>query len=86
MGATRAGEGGQYAKYVWRPFSKKWLFCDRILNHRVYPWPSIPSGTKVTELLHTGRALFSALMTNGIPSEGLGGALGENHVAAHGSS
>ena len=45
----QALQGGQLVKFdkakireaLYRPFAKKWLYFDGILNHRVYQWPKI---------------------------------------------
>ena len=76
--------GGQHAVFgdaklrvaAWRPFTKKWVFFDRILNHRVYKWPEIPASTRVICITAHSQTPFSALMTNAIASEGLGFAAG----------
>ncbi|HUI79050.1 MAG TPA: type ISP restriction/modification enzyme [Bryobacteraceae bacterium] len=31
----------QIREALYRPYDKKWLYFDRILNHRVYQWPRI---------------------------------------------
>ena len=75
-------KGGQLAKFakakiresIYRPFTKQYLFFDRILNHRVHVFPSIfPTSETETENRamivsdHGFRSDFSALMTNLIP-------------------
>jgi predicted helicase len=48
---------------LYRPFSKRWLFFDRILNEEVYQWPKI-SGVVVAVPGPGNRMPFGALMSN----------------------
>ncbi|WP_052568608.1 type ISP restriction/modification enzyme [Ktedonobacter racemifer] len=72
----------QYAKFskekmrtaLYRPFVKKWLFSDRLLNERVYqfpqllPTPSCEIENRVIVVSDIGfRSPFSTLATNLIP-------------------
>jgi predicted helicase len=34
-------DGGKIHLSLYRPFSKRWLFFDRILNEEIYQWPKI---------------------------------------------
>jgi predicted helicase len=40
-GKVASFENDKIRRAVYRPFSKRWLFLDRILNEEVYQWPSI---------------------------------------------
>ena len=75
-------KGGQLAKFaeakiresIYRPFTKRNLFFDRILNHRVHVFPSIfptpetEAENRVLVVSDRGfRSDYSALMTNLIP-------------------
>lgn len=62
---------GRFAKFdeaklriaLYRPFSKQFLFFDRILNEEVYPWPSI-SGRCIAVTDFTSEKPFMVLATN----------------------
>ena len=84
-------EGGQRAVFedskliaaLWRPFTKKWVFFDRILNHRVYQWPLIPARTKAICVTAHSQTQFSSLMVDSIASEGLGSRQGWCFPSSH---
>jgi predicted helicase len=38
---TAAFDEPKIVRALYRPFSSKWLYFDRVLNERVYQWPSI---------------------------------------------
>ncbi len=50
----------------YRPFTKKWLYFDRVMNEEVYQWPKISGPVIVTSDLAWRAPAFSALMTDGI--------------------
>ncbi len=68
-------------KSLYRPFTKKWLFFDRILNEEVYQWPSI-SGRSICVTAHT-QVPFSAQITDTIPNEAPGGRQGQCFPLSH---
>jgi predicted helicase len=51
---------------LYRPFAKRWLYFDSILNHRVYQWPRISGRVIVTSDIAWRAPSFSALMTDDI--------------------
>jgi predicted helicase len=52
---------------LYRPFAKKWLFFDRILNERVCQWPNIGVGRAIVVSDIGWRAqVYSSLMTGTI--------------------
>jgi len=58
---------------LYRPFAKRWLFFDRILNERVYQWPKI-SGRSIAVTEFTSEKPFMVLMTDEIADKHLVGA------------
>jgi predicted helicase len=49
---------------LYRPFTKRWLFFDRILNEEVYQWPTIRGRVIVISDIGWRAPIFSALMTD----------------------
>jgi predicted helicase len=49
---------------LFRPFTKHWLYFDRVLNERVYQWPKISGPVIVTSDIAWRAPNFSALMTD----------------------
>jgi predicted helicase len=49
---------------LYRPFSKRWLFFDRILNEEVYQWPKIDGRTIVVSDIGYRAPVVSALVTD----------------------
>jgi len=80
---------GQYATFdtafiiqsLYRPFSKRWLYFNRVVINRVYQWPNI-SGRSICITAHS-QVPFSALMTDTIPNEAPGGRQGQCFPLAH---
>jgi predicted helicase len=57
---------GKLVVSLYRPFTKQWLFFDRILNERVYQWPKISGPAIVISDIGWRAPVFSALMTGTI--------------------
>jgi len=51
---------------LYRPFTKRWLFFDRIVNEEVYQWPKITGSVIVISDIGWRAPVFSSLITNGI--------------------
>jgi predicted helicase len=51
---------------LFRPYTKRWLFFDRILNEEIYQWPKISGRAIVMSDIGSRAPAFSALMTNTI--------------------
>jgi predicted helicase len=60
---------------LYRPFTKKWLFFDRLLNEEIYQWPKI-CGPSICLTAHT-QVPFSALSADVLPNEAVGGRQGQ---------
>jgi predicted helicase len=58
---------------LYRPFTKQWLYFDRLLNERVYLWPEISGRVIVCSDIGWRAATFNVLMTD---------AIAEKHVCA----
>ncbi len=85
---------GHYAEYgeskvvesLYRPFTRRWLFFDRILNEEVYRLPAIfPEGasTVVIHCTNHQQTEFSALSADCIPCLDLGGRPGKCFPLSH---
>jgi predicted helicase len=61
---------------LYRPFTKRWLFLDRILNEEVYQWLNLGSTHSICITAHS-QVPFSAQMTDTIPNEAPGGRQGQ---------
>jgi predicted helicase len=66
---------------LYRPFTKRWLFFDRVLNEEVYQWPNI-FGRAICITAHS-QVPFSALMTDTTPNEAPGGRQGQCFPLSH---
>lgn len=49
---------------LYRPFTKKWLFFDRVLNEEIYQWPNISGRVIVTSDVAWRAPMVSTLMTD----------------------
>ena len=56
---------------LYRPFAKRWLFCDRVLIERVYQWPNITGRVIVTSDIGFRAPTFNILMTDTIAEKHL---------------
>ncbi|MGO9255107.1 MAG: type ISP restriction/modification enzyme [Bryobacteraceae bacterium] len=56
---------------LYRPFSKRWLFFDSILNEEVYQWPKISGRTIVTSDIGWRAPAFNTLLTDVIAEKHL---------------
>lgn len=72
-----------YRRSLYRPFCKKWLFFDRMLNERIYRTPELfPTGATEAQNMvicctsHT-QMPFSCMVTNCLPNEAVGGRNGQ---------
>jgi predicted helicase len=73
----------RYRRSLWRPFCKKWLYFDRLLNERVYLTPELfpTTETEAKNLVicctsHL-QMPFSCIVTNCLPNEAVGGRNGQ---------
>jgi predicted helicase len=73
----------KYRRSLWRPFCKKWLYFDRMLNERVYLTPEL-FPTQETESKNLvicctshSQMPFSCIVTNCLPNEAVGGRNGQ---------
>jgi predicted helicase len=57
-------DGGKICRSLYRPFSKRWLFFDRILNEEIYRWPNISGRTIVVSDIGCRAPMVSSLMTD----------------------
>jgi predicted helicase len=73
----------KYRRSLWRPFCKKWLYFDRMLNERVYLTPELfpvaETETKNYVICCTSHSQmpFSCIVTNCLPNEAVGGRNGQ---------
>ena len=85
---------GHYAKYedskivesLYRPFTKRWLFLDRMLNEEVYRIPVIFPGDEPNVVINCTtepQIEFSAVVANIIPCLHLGGRQGQCFPLSH---
>jgi predicted helicase len=72
-----------FRRSLYRPFCKKWLFFDRLLNERVYLTPCLfPNEDAEAENVviccttHT-QMPFTCMVTNCLPNEAVGGRNGQ---------
>jgi predicted helicase len=72
-----------YRRSLYRPFCKKWLFFDRMLNERIYRTPELfPTASTESQNMaicctsHT-QMPFSCMVTNCLPNEAVGGRNGQ---------
>ncbi len=80
---SASAQPSNYRRSLYRPFCKKWLFFDRMLNERVYLTPSLfPSEATEAENIvicctsHT-QMPFTCMATNCLPNEAVGGRNGQ---------
>jgi predicted helicase len=72
-----------YRRSLWRPFCKKWLFFDRMLNERVYltpelfPTPETEKKNLVICCTSHSQMPFTCIVTNCLPNEAVGGRNGQ---------
>jgi len=67
---------------LYRPFTKRWLFLDRILNEEVYQWLNLPPTCSICVTAHS-QVPFSVQMTDTIPNEAPGGRQGQCFPLCH---
>ena len=82
-GHYAAVQASNFRRSLYRPFCKKWLFFDRLLNERVYLTPSLfPNEVAEAENVviccttHT-QMPFTCMVTNCLPNEAVGGRNGQ---------
>jgi predicted helicase len=72
-----------FRRSLYRPFCKKWLFFDRMLNEVVYLTPSLfpTAGAEALNMVicctSHNQMPFSCLVTNCLPNEAVGGRNGQ---------
>lgn len=57
-------DDGKIRPSLYRPFAKKWLFFDRIMNEEVYQWPNIFGHAIVMSDIAWRSPIFNALATD----------------------
>ena len=67
---------------LYRPFTKKLLFFDRILNEEVYQWINLPRTLSICVTVHS-QVSFSVQLTDTIPNEAPGGRQGQCFPLSH---
>jgi predicted helicase len=67
-------ENKKIVSSLYRPFSKRWLFFDRILNEEVYQWPNIPARRCLCLTDIGSEKPFMALACDAVPNLHLVGA------------
>jgi predicted helicase len=67
---------------LYRPFTKRWLFLDRILNEEVYQWLNLTSTRSICITAHS-QVPFSVQMTETVPNEAPGGRQGQCFPRSH---
>jgi predicted helicase len=82
-GHYAAVEESNFRRSLYRPFCKKWLCFDRLLNERVYLIPAVFPNEKAEKenvviccTTHT-QMPFTCMVTNCIPNEAVGGRNGQ---------
>ena len=83
MGHYANAELANFRRSLYRPFCRKWLFFDRLLNERVYLTPGLfPNADAEAENVviccttHT-QMPFTCMVTNCLPNEAVGGRNGQ---------
>jgi predicted helicase len=76
-----AVELSNFRRSLYRPFCKKWLFFDRLLNERVYLTPALFPTEKTENVViccttHT-QMPFTCIVTDCLPNEAVGGRNGQ---------
>ena len=73
----------RYRRSLWRPFCKKWLYFDRLMNERVYLTPELfpieetESKNLVICCTSHSQMPFSCIVTDCLPNEAVGGRNGQ---------
>jgi predicted helicase len=80
-GHYAAAEPSNYRRSLYRPFCKKWLFFDRLLNERVYLTPALFPNEHAENVViccttHT-QMPFTCMVTDCLPNEAVGGRNGQ---------
>ena len=74
-------DAGRVVASLYRPFTKQWLYFDRFFNNCVYQMPRIfPMSGAVNRAINVSAldgGLFSALMSDLVPSKFVGEAIGQ---------
>jgi predicted helicase len=83
MGHDANAEPSNFRRSLYRPFCRKWLFFDRLLNERIYLTPGLfPNAKAEAENIviccttHT-QMPFTCMVTNCLPNEAVGGRNGQ---------
>jgi predicted helicase len=83
MGHYASAEPANFRRSLYRPFCRKWLYFDRLLNERVYLTPGLFPNTKAEAenvviccTIHT-QMPFTCMVTNCLPNEAVGGRNGQ---------
>ena len=83
MGHYANAEPANFRRSLYRPFCRKWLFFDRLLNERVYLTPGLfpNAGAEAENIvicctIHT-QMPFTCMVTNCLPNEAVGGRNGQ---------
>ena len=74
-------EDGEIIRCLYRPFTRRSLFFDRVLNERVYQWPKISGPVVCVTDIWIGEA-FYGLSVRGNRGPPLGGRGGKLSVAS----
>jgi predicted helicase len=74
-------EPSNLRRSLYRPFCKKWLFFDRLLNERIYLTPSLFPNERTENVViccttHT-QMPFTCMVTDCLPNEAVGGRNGQ---------
>jgi len=80
-GHYAAVEPSNFRRSLYRPFCKKWLFFDRLLNERVYLTPALFPSEEAENVViccttHT-QMPFTCMVSNCLPNEAVGGRNGQ---------
>jgi predicted helicase len=59
-------DAGKCRPSLYRPFSKRWLFFDRILNEEIYQWPNIRGRRSICLTDIGSEKPFMSLMCDGV--------------------
>ena len=74
-------EPSKFRRSLYRPFCKKWLFFDRLLNERIYLTPTLFPSERSENIViscttHT-QMPFTCMVTDCLPNEAVGGRNGQ---------
>jgi predicted helicase len=80
-GHYATAEPANLRRSLYRPFCKKWLFFDRLLNERIYLTPSLFPNERAENVViccttHT-QMPFTCMVTDCLPNEAVGGRNGQ---------